>query len=95
MLGSGLIRDHQVRLPKAQFLAVQGELSRDRLGLDESLALGDPGLLAEKLLKAPVTNNIAWGDSHYADKQDARVLALLKQQGEAACLINPEAILRP
>ncbi len=92
VLGSGLIRDHQVCLPKAQFLAVRGDLSRDRLGLDESLPLGDPGLLAEKLLKAPVTQQYRLGViPHYADKQDKRVLALLKQQGEAACLINPEA----
>jgi pyruvyltransferase len=92
VLGSGLIRDHQVRLPNARFLAVRGELTRDRLGLDESMPLGDPGLLAEKLLTQPVAKRYRLGViPHYADKQDARVLALLQQQGGAACLIDPEA----
>lgn len=92
VLGSGLIRDHQVRLPNARFLAVRGKLTRDRLGLDESMPLGDPGLLAEKLLTKPVAKRYRLGViPHYADKQDAKVLALLQQQGDTACLIDPEA----
>ena len=91
VLGSGLIRDHQIRLPRAQFLAVRGELTRERLGLDAGLPLGDPGLLADRLLAQPVAKRYRLGVvPHYADKQDARVHALLQSLGDSARLINPE-----
>jgi len=91
VLGSGLIRDHQIRLPKAQFLAVRGELTRERLGLDTGLPLGDPGLLADRLLAGPVAKRYRLGVvPHYADMQNAGVHTLLQSLGDSARLINPE-----
>ncbi|WP_306512337.1 polysaccharide pyruvyl transferase family protein [Janibacter hoylei] len=43
--GSGLLREAERRLPAATALAVRGPLTRERLGLDDGVALGDPGLL--------------------------------------------------
>ena len=48
--GTGLIRDEERRLPRARFVAVRGALTRERLGLDETVRLGDPGLLAADVL---------------------------------------------
>jgi hypothetical protein len=53
--GSGLIHDRPLRLPRARFLAVRGELTKDRLGLRGDVALGDAGLLAATVLPRPAT----------------------------------------
>jgi hypothetical protein len=44
--GSGLMHDQPLRLPAADVMAVRGQLTRSQLGLDETMRLGDPGLLA-------------------------------------------------
>lgn len=92
VLGSGLIRDCEVCLPKARFLAVRGYLSRQRLGLDRRVPLGDPGLLAGRLLKGRVEKKFRIGVvPHYADKDDPRLNAMLSRHGADAALIDPEA----
>lgn len=92
VLGSGLIRDHEVRLPHANFLAVRGELSRDRLGLEASIPLGDPGLLATRLVGPSEDKKYRLGIvPHYADKSDPRVGALLERHKGVATVIDPEA----
>ena len=50
ILGAGLKNDVERKFPCANILAVRGELTRDRLGLSEKVILGDPGLLADRLL---------------------------------------------
>lgn len=50
--GAGLIGvpETTIRIPRARFRAVRGPLTRARLGLPPTVALGDPGLLADRLL---------------------------------------------
>lgn len=48
--GSGLLRDSVRSLPQATALAVRGPLTRERLGLGDDVALGDPGLLVGRHL---------------------------------------------
>lgn len=48
--GTGLIRDASKDLPKATVLAVRGALTRERVGAPETVALGDPGLLASDVI---------------------------------------------
>lgn len=49
--GSGLLREADRQLPSATALAVRGPLTRERLGLGDDVALGDPGLLVGKHLR--------------------------------------------
>lgn len=51
MWGTGLIEDRRIDFPDATALALRGELTRDRLGNPEVLALGDPGLLLPRRIR--------------------------------------------
>jgi hypothetical protein len=53
--GSGLIHDRPLRLPRARFLAVRGQLTKERLGLSGDVALGDAGILAATVVPRPET----------------------------------------
>ncbi len=53
--GSGLIRGEAHPLPVAKPLAVRGPLTRDLIGAPADTALGDPGILASRVLSAPAT----------------------------------------
>lgn len=50
ILGSGILTDTLLRIPKAKVYAVRGLLTKDRLGLTDEVAVGDPGLLISRLL---------------------------------------------
>ncbi|SMC50544.1 Polysaccharide pyruvyl transferase [Janibacter indicus] len=43
--GSGLLHGDPLELPQARVLAVRGPLTKAALGIEEDVALGDPGLL--------------------------------------------------
>lgn len=74
ILGSGLINDTARPFSQARILAVRGELTRQRTGAPASTILGDPGLLAEKLLAARQPKQYRVGIvPHYVDKDDPRV----------------------
>lgn len=51
--GSGLMHDRPHPLPKAKVLAVRGHLTRERIGAPDGVALGDPGILAARLMRRP------------------------------------------
>ncbi|MCW4458874.1 polysaccharide pyruvyl transferase family protein [Microbacterium sp. MPKO10] len=51
--GSGLISDAPVDLPRTEVLAVRGPLTREAIGAVDSVVLGDPGLLASRMLPRP------------------------------------------
>ena len=71
VLGSGLVEDKLLQLPRARFLAVRGELSRECAGAPSDVALGDPGLLAYRLLtKQPKKSHQIAVIPHYADKHN-------------------------
>lgn len=82
--GSGFIRppaDGEAPISD-KVLAVRGELSRGRLALSlrESVQLGDPGLLADRLLDRTVTRRYAIGlIPHYKDASDPVISALLRR----------------
>ncbi len=48
--GTGLMHEKAHPLPGAMFLAVRGALTRDLLGLEPGIALGDPGLLLSRFV---------------------------------------------
>jgi len=77
ILGSGLINDTIRPYSQARILAVRGELTRQRTGAPAGTILGDPGLLAEKLLDARQPKQYRVGIvPHYVDKDDPRVAML-------------------
>lgn len=71
--GTGLIHDRPFRLPRARFLAVRGALTRERLGLDGDVALGDAGLLTPTVIARP---QVTWelGVVPHSDHHDDPVL---------------------
>lgn len=75
VLGAGLIKEQKKTLPEAKILGVRGNLTRECLGLDESVPLGDPGLLAPLLLDEKVTKNskVIGIVPHYVDKNDKSI----------------------
>lgn len=80
ILGSGLISDRwDLKFPSAKILALRGEETRKRIGLSQPVVLGDPGLLADGLLKSRKKKKKRIGIiPHYIDKTDERI----KQIGE-------------
>jgi len=92
VLGAGLIKDQELRLPNASILAVRGKLTRERLGLGKSVPLGDPGLLADKLVVGSVSKEYSFGlVPHYMDKHNPVVSGLVKAYGDEICLIDAES----
>lgn len=78
-------------LPKGydhvSFAAVRGPLTRDALGLDKSMTLGDPGLLIEQL-DIKTEKKYRWGIiPHVADRQIEAIQNMLKEN-DNACVIN-------
>ncbi len=51
--GSGLMHDHAFELPRARRLAVRGRLTAERIGANDTCALGDPGILIARFLPRP------------------------------------------
>lgn len=93
IVGSGFLRDGDpMPLPKARVLAVRGEKTRDRIGAPISTLLGDPGLLITKYVKINSTPRYTLGIvPHYFDKQDPRILKLMRRYPDEICFIDIQA----
>jgi len=78
ILGAGFKNDIERKFPCANILAVRGELTRDRLGLSEKAILGDPGLLADRLLSRRQKKHYKVGIvPHFFDK-DNEIIKMIK-----------------
>ena len=53
--GSGLLHGKRLELPNATALALRGHLTKERLGVRDDVALGDPGILVSRHLPRPRT----------------------------------------
>jgi len=74
IVGTGLIRDIQRELPLAKILALRGELTRGRINAPITTMLGDPGLLAEKLIAVRGQKQYVLGIiPHHVDQFDKRI----------------------
>jgi pyruvyltransferase len=91
ILGSGLIWPEQRRFPHARILALRGVLTRDLLDAPGSTPLGDPGLLARRLIpKLPAKTATLGVIPHYADKRDSRITSWLERFAGEARFIDVE-----
>ena len=88
ILGTGLIAHRNHPLPFARFLAVRGPKTRDCLGLDAELPLGDPALLVGRFVKSKSTIHEVGLIPHYVDKKDPGVARLKRFFGEDAIIID-------
>ena len=88
ILGTGLIAQSNHPLPYARFLAVRGPRTRDCLGLDADLPLGDPALLVGKFIQSRNIINEVGLIPHYVDKKDPGVARLKRFFGEDAITID-------
>lgn len=98
ILGSGLMYDRVRRFEKATFLAVRGELTKQRTGAPEHTVLGDPGLLGPRLLTNRPEVTVTLGlVPHYQDQEDPRIQDYERRFGADVAVINvrrrPESVL--
>lgn len=90
ILGSGFLNDKRPKkLPNATVLAVRGKLTKQLLGLDGDIQLGDSGLILSKLIhKRPEKKYKLGVVPHYSDKEDIRVQSFIKEYSEDVLFID-------
>jgi pyruvyltransferase len=80
IFGSGLIKDHSIKLPFAKIIGVRGELTWERIGSPKINFLGDPGLLADKLILERKEKKFLIGIvPHYVDKHNEKILHISQE----------------
>ncbi len=101
ILGSGFISEKsQKTFPNAEILAVRGKLTRERLSpCRESVALGDPGLLASQIVVEREKKRYVLGIvPHYMDKNNRAIVRLSEFYTEEITVIDveqePEVVIK-
>lgn len=90
LLGPGLISgEHARRFPRARFRALRGELTKRLTNAPENVVLGDPGLLAGRLLRQRERKRYAIGIvPHYTDQSSPGLIELLRRHPREIHLID-------
>ena len=89
IVGSGLMKDTVHHFKKATIWAVRGELTRQRIGAPKDVVLGDPGLLASRLLKKRQSKRYTLGIiPHFVDKKDPRISKIKKKYENHVLIID-------
>ncbi len=89
ILGSGLIHEHVRQFKNATILALRGELTRQRTGASKSVVLGDPGLLASKLMNRRKNKVHVLGlVPHRVDRADPRILMIRRRYEKDVLVID-------
>lgn len=86
--GSGLMYDHAYPLPRAKVLAVRGQLTAERIGAPEGVALGDPGILVARRVRRP---SLRWDVGlipHHDHRSHSEFLALAESRGLRVRIID-------
>ena len=96
ILGSGLIDDRKIDLSKAKVWGVRGELTKERVKGAESAILGDPGLLAKRLLNNKNTNKrYKLGIvPHFVDTNNSSLLKFIAENNKQVKVINVQKDIR-
>ena len=91
ILGSGLIAAKARHFPNARILGVRGALTRELIGAPRSTTLGDPGLLAGRLLPCRPSKTFRVGIvPHYEDKGNQTVRLWSQKFGSDTFVIDVE-----
>jgi pyruvyltransferase len=89
ILGTGLIEPKRHDLSSAEFVFVRGDYTKKCMGLDNSLPVGDLGLLSDKLLLKPVKKKYQVGIvPHYVDKNSDQVSVLKEYFNSSGTVID-------
>ncbi len=89
ILGAGLIKNISRKFSSATILSLRGELTRRNLGVNEGITLGDPGLLAGKVIQKRSQKKFKLGIvPHFFDKYNPAIHQILKKYPDEVCLID-------
>ncbi len=84
ILGSGLIKDGTAHFKNSKALLVRGHLTRKNLGLSDTISVGDPGLISDKVYEFSVAQEQCWDIGiipHYRDKKNEQLKKILTEKG--------------
>ena len=92
ILGSGFIEEKsRMNFPQARVLAVRGALTRERMGCGPEVALGDPGLLASRVLLLREPKKFALGIvPHHSEKSNLCYAQLATKHPKDITIIHVE-----
>lgn len=92
ILGSGLIREESGKqFARAMILGLRGELTKKCIGCHEDVVLGDPGLLAVRLLKTRMRKKYLLGFiPHYSDEKMGLSQKFLDLSDTRIIVISPQ-----
>ncbi len=90
VLGTGLIYKRKINFKNAIVLALRGELTKECAGVSKDITLGDPGLLALKLLDGSRKQKkfLLGIVPHYDDKKDDRIIRFISKYPKDILLID-------
>lgn len=99
ILGSGLMYDQPKLFPKAKIVAVRGKLTKEKIGALDSVLLGDPGLLADRLISKRQKKIYRLGIVlHYVDQGDERIKKIYESFKREILIIDvrqkPKIVIR-
>ena len=87
-LGTGFIGDGPTRTyPKAEFLAIRGQLSKNRASVEYSTILGDLGLLAHELIDTRSSKRYALGFVPHRVEKDHLAVASIVDRNRGDLLV--------
>jgi hypothetical protein len=86
--GSGLMRGEPHPLPRARILAVRGHLTRELIGAQAEVALGDPGILVGRLRPRRERRWDVALVPHGHHRSHASFLALAESEGYRVHVVN-------
>ena len=99
ILGSGLMYDQPKIFPNANIIAVRGMLTKERIGAPDTVILGDPGLLADRILRKRQVKTYKLGIVlHFVDQGDERIKKISQRHPKGILIIdvrqNPKNVIR-
>lgn len=87
--GAGLIRNISKPLVKAKILGLRGYLTKEKMGVNVDVTLGDPGILASALITKRSDKKFILGVvPHYVDKDDERTIKLARKYPQDVLVID-------
>lgn len=89
ILGAGLLKDIRLKFSDATILSLRGELTKRNLGIKKEIILGDPGLLAGKIIQKRTQKEYKLGIvPHFLDKDNRAIVQIYKKYPDNVYMID-------